>query len=73
MFPSHDREAGEEVPSKKKLDDKGFEYLMEKGTHKDINVALNTREMTGEQATELKEKLDTLEEVVSNMKNEITK
>ena len=46
---------------KKKLDDKGFNFLISKGTHTDINVALNTRTMTKEQSKDLHDKLETIE------------
>lgn len=47
--------------TKKELDSKGFKYLMSEGSHRDINVALNTRSVTPEQKEQLSNKLTQLE------------
>ena len=49
------------VEPKKKLDEKGFEYLMSEGKHKDIVVALNMRSMTAERYKDLENRLETIE------------
>ena len=51
------RKTSQPIAAKPQLTDEGFAYLIAKGTKKDIEKAMNEREMTNEQKQELLNKL----------------